>query len=149
MTGGGPVSAFRAYLLTTLRHIAYDKTRRDCKVVLTADVMTVRGVRLVDVSEPFRDTAVAGLERTLVAAAFAQLPQRWQLVLWHTEIQGQTPAQTAPILKLTPNSVSALAYRAREGLRRTWLQAQVPTTNEKRCHTPAAHLGTWIRDGLG
>lgn len=27
--GRGPDSAFRAYLLTALRHVAYDKTRRD------------------------------------------------------------------------------------------------------------------------
>ncbi|NKE64165.1 sigma-70 family RNA polymerase sigma factor, partial [Lentzea sp. PSKA42] len=35
--GRGPDSAFRAYLLTALRHTAYDKTRREKKVDLTED----------------------------------------------------------------------------------------------------------------
>lgn len=148
LAGGGPDDAFRAYLLTTMRNTAYNKTRRDRKVELAHDVTTVHGTRIVAVSEPFRDTAVAGLERALITDAFARLPQRWQLVLWHTEIQGLTPAQTAPILGLTPNGVSALAYRAREGLRCNWLQAHLPDTTEKRCHAPTSCLGRWIRGGL-
>ncbi|HEY3607597.1 MAG TPA: sigma-70 family RNA polymerase sigma factor, partial [Pseudonocardiaceae bacterium] len=41
--GRGPDSAFRAYLLTSLRHVAYDKTRRDRKVELTDDITAVSG----------------------------------------------------------------------------------------------------------
>jgi hypothetical protein len=41
--GRGPDSAFRAYLLTTLRHIAYDKTRSERKLELADDVSTVPG----------------------------------------------------------------------------------------------------------
>jgi len=71
---------------------------------------------------PFADPAVADLERTIVARAFASLPERWQAVLWHTEIEGARPADMAPLLGLTANSVAALAYRAREGLRQAYLQ---------------------------
>ena len=39
--GRGPDSAFRAYLLTALRHTAYDKPRRDHKVTLSDDVTTL------------------------------------------------------------------------------------------------------------
>jgi RNA polymerase sigma factor (sigma-70 family) len=39
--GRGPDSAFRAYLLTALRHTAYDKTRRDRKLELAEDVTEV------------------------------------------------------------------------------------------------------------
>ena len=53
----------------------------------------------------------------MIARAFASLPERWQAVLWHTEIEGARPADVAPLLGLTANSVAALAYRAREGLR--------------------------------
>ena len=58
----------------------------------------------------------------MIARAFASLPERWQAVLWHTEIEGARPADVAPLLGLTANGVAALAYRAREGLRQAYLQ---------------------------
>jgi RNA polymerase sigma factor (sigma-70 family) len=143
--GRGPDSAFRAYLLTALRHTAYDKTRRDRKLELSDDVETVGGA---NTAQPFSDTAVAGLERTLAAQAFARLPERWQAVLWHTEIEGQSPAEVAPILGLTPNGVSALAYRAREGLRQAYLQVHLAGITEARCRATTERLGAWTRDGL-
>jgi RNA polymerase sigma factor (sigma-70 family) len=143
--GRGPDSAFRAYLLTALRHTAYDKTRRDRKVELSEDVTTIAGA---DTSVPFSDTAVAGLERSLAARAFARLPERWQAVLWHTEVEGQSPAEVAPILGLTPNGVSALAYRAREGLRQAYLQVHLAESDNERCRASAERLGAWTRSGL-
>uniref|UniRef100_UPI000D71975E sigma-70 family RNA polymerase sigma factor n=1 Tax=Actinokineospora spheciospongiae TaxID=909613 RepID=UPI000D71975E len=146
--GRGPDSAFRAYLLTALRHTAYDKTRRDRRVDLVDDVTQASGVNPEAVSVPFADTAVEGLERTLAARAFRTLPERWQAVLWHTEIEGQSPAQVAPVLGLTPNGVSALAYRAREGLRQAYLQVHLASTSDEHCHATAERLGTWVRGGL-
>ena len=146
--GRGPDSAFRAYLLTALRHTAYDRTRRERKVELSDDVSTVSGVSLSAVSEEFDDTAVAGLERSLAAQAFTRLPERWQAVLWHTEIEGQSPQEVAPILGLTPNGVSALAYRAREGLRQAYLQVHLAETTDRHCRAAAEKLGAWTRGGL-
>src|SRR6187551_1029792 len=71
--GGGPDSAFRAYLLTALRHTAYDKARRDRRLELSDDVEAVSGVAEAT-SQPFHDTAVARLDRSLAARAFAELP---------------------------------------------------------------------------
>ncbi|WP_177220944.1 sigma-70 family RNA polymerase sigma factor [Lentzea xinjiangensis] len=140
--GRGPDSAFRAYLLTALRHTAYDKTRRDRKVDLTED--------MTDVAPPvaFSDTAVAGLERSLAARAFAALPERWRMVLWHTEIEGQSPADVAPLLGMTANGVSALAYRAREGLKQQYLQMHLAETDAERCRATVDRLGAWTRGGL-
>lgn len=146
--GRGPDSAFRAYLLTALRHTAYDKTRRDRKLQLSDDVTTVSGVSAESVSEEFDDTAVAGLDRSLAAQAFARLPERWQAVLWHTEVEGQSPAEVAPILGLTANGVSALAYRAREGLRQAYLQVHLAETTDRHCRAAAEKLGAWTRGGL-
>ncbi|OZM75076.1 RNA polymerase subunit sigma [Amycolatopsis antarctica] len=146
--GKGPDSAFRAYLLTALRHTAYDKTRKDRRVDLNEDMTEVNGPARDALTVPFSDTAVAGLERTMAAKAFARLPERWQAVLWHTEIEQQTPAQVAPILGLTANGVSALAYRAREGLRQAYLQVHLAETSAERCRATAEKLGAWTRDGL-
>jgi RNA polymerase sigma factor (sigma-70 family) len=146
--GAGPDVAFRAYLLTTLRRTAYDKTRRDRKVELFDDVSRVRGMSAESVSVPFSDPAVARLERTLAARAFARLPERWQAVLWHTEIEGQSPADVAGLLGLTPNGVSALAYRAREGLKQAYLQVYLADNPERRCRATTDRLGAWTRGGL-
>ncbi|MEO6085590.1 MAG: sigma-70 family RNA polymerase sigma factor [Umezawaea sp.] len=145
--GGGPDSAFRAYLLTALRHTAYDKVRRERKLDLSDDVHGVSGVEQAT-AVPFHDTAVARLDRSLAAKAFASLPEHWQTVLWHTEIEGQTPAQVAPLLGLTSNGVSAMAYRAREGLRKAYLQAHLAQTQSERCRATVDRLGAWTRGGL-
>ncbi|GHF78116.1 RNA polymerase sigma factor (sigma-70 family) [Amycolatopsis bartoniae] len=149
--GKGPDSAFRAYLLTALRHTAYDRTRKEKRLDLNEDMTTLSGAggAATDaLTVPFSDTAVAGLERTMAAKAFARLPERWQAVLWHTEIEGQTPAEVAPLLGLTANGVSALAYRAREGLRQAYLQVHLAETSAERCRATADRLGAWTRDGL-
>ncbi|WP_344056519.1 sigma-70 family RNA polymerase sigma factor, partial [Prauserella halophila] len=149
--GKGPDSAFRAYLLTAVRHGAYDKTRRDKKLDLSEDmatVTTVGGAGAEALTVEFSDTALEGLERTLAAKAYAKLPERWQAVLWHTEIEGATPAEVAPLLGMTANSVSALAYRAREGLRQAYLQVHLAEVSASTCHTTADKLGAWTRDGL-
>ncbi|ANZ37841.1 hypothetical protein BBK82_19010 [Lentzea guizhouensis] len=140
--GRGPDSAFRAYLLTALRHTAYDKTRRDKKVDLTEDMTDVAP------AVAFSDTAVAGLEKSMAARAFAALPERWQTVLWHTEIEGQSPAEVAPLLGLTANGVSALAYRAREGLKQQYLQMHLAANDSERCRATVDRLGAWTRAGL-
>jgi RNA polymerase sigma factor (sigma-70 family) len=144
--GRGPDSAFRAYLLTALRHTAYDKTRRDRKLELADDVSTVASPEAISVQ--FSDTAVSGLERSLAAKAFARLPERWQAVLWHTEIEGMSPADVAPLLGLTANGVSALAYRAREGLRQAYLQVHLAESTADRCRATVDRLGAWTRGGL-
>ncbi|WP_235926411.1 sigma-70 family RNA polymerase sigma factor [Actinokineospora pegani] len=146
--GKGPDAAFRAYLLTALRHTAYDKTRRERKVELTEDVTQVSGVKPESVTVPFADPAVAGLERTMAARAFAALPERWQAVLWHTEVERQSPAQVGPLLGLSPNGVSALAYRAREGLRQAYLQVHLAGSSDEACRATADRLGAWVRGGL-
>jgi RNA polymerase sigma factor (sigma-70 family) len=146
--GKGPDTAFRAYLLTALRHTAYDKTRKDKRVDLNEDMSDAGGAVGEALTVPFSDTAVAGLERSLAAKAFARLPERWQAVLWHTEIEQQSPAEVAPLLGLTANGVSALAYRAREGLRQAYLQVHLAENSAERCRASAEKLGAWTRDGL-
>ncbi|ASO22542.1 RNA polymerase sigma factor (sigma-70 family) [Actinoalloteichus hoggarensis] len=143
--GNGPDIAFRAYLLTALRHAAYDRTRKERRVEVSEDVAAVPGV---DVSVPFHDRPIAELERSLAARAFARLPERWRTVLWHMEVEGQSASTVAPLLGLTPNAVSALAYRAREGLRQSYLQVHLAETQTERCRAAVERLGSWTRGGL-
>ena len=139
--GGGPDVAFRAYLLTAVRSLRVDRLRAGARLHTTDDLDPF------DPGVPFRDTAVEGFENAAAARAFASLPERWQLVLWHTEVEGSRPADIAPILGMTPNSVSALAYRAREGLRQAFLNEHGGDLEGDECRWTHDHLGAYVRKG--
>ncbi|MGZ8738112.1 MAG: sigma-70 family RNA polymerase sigma factor, partial [Nocardioides sp.] len=140
--GGGPDVAFRAYLLTSVRRLHVDRIRSGAKLQTSDDM------EAFDPGVPFQDTAVAAFESGAAAKAFASLPERWQLVLWHLEVEGQKPADVAPLLGMSPNSVSALAYRAREGLRQAFLTMHLSDISETDCRWVNEHLGAYVRNGL-
>jgi RNA polymerase sigma factor (sigma-70 family) len=140
--GGGPTDAFRPYLLTAVRHLCYDRLRGE-RSQIPADER-----QLADAGEPVIDQAVADLEWSLIARAFRSLPERWSAVLWHTEIERNSPAQVAPLLGLTPNAVAALSYRAREGLRQAYLQMHVGSQGKPSCQPVTGKLGAYVRGAL-
>jgi RNA polymerase sigma factor (sigma-70 family) len=138
--GGGPDLAFRAYLLTAVRSLHIDSVRG------AARLRPVDDFAPFDDGIPFRDTAVEGFENQAAARAFATLPERWQLVLWHTEVEGQKPADVAQLLGMSANSVSALAYRAREGLRQAFLTMHAQDAEDDACAWTQDNLGAYIRN---
>ena len=140
--GRGPLVAFRAYLHTTMRHLCYQRARRDRRLEFTDDLTRY------DPGEPFSDPALDRLERSFAAAAFRQLPQRWRDVLWETEVEGSTPAELAPRMGLTPNAVAVLAHRAREGLRSLYLQQHVTVAEHPECRWAGERLGGQVRGRL-
>jgi RNA polymerase sigma factor (sigma-70 family) len=140
--GGGPDVAFRAYLLTSVRRLQVDRFRAGAKLHTTDDM------EAFDPGVPFRDTAVEGFESAAAARAFASLPERWQLVLWHTEVEGDKPADIAPLLGMSANSVSALAYRAREGLRQAFLTQHVAELEQDQCRWTHGQLGAYVRNAI-
>ena len=142
LEGKGPDTAFRAYLFTTLRNTAYDRTRKDKRLQFTDDMETH------DVAVQGDDPVIADLETGLIGKAFAGLPERWQTVLWHTQVEGQSAAEVGVLLGMAPNAVSSLAFRAREGLREAYLQAHLAETAAERCRTTVDRLGAWTRGGL-
>jgi RNA polymerase sigma factor (sigma-70 family) len=137
--GGGPELAFRPYLLTAVRNVFYDRVRRNREE--PSDEMAEQvNIALIDAADSKED-------RSLAVAAYATLPERWQLVLWHTEVEGRSASEVAPLLGLAPNAVAALAYRAREGLRQAFLQAHLKQQADD-CEEHAGQLGAYVRDGL-
>ena len=140
--GSGPDVAFRAYLLTAVRRLHVDRIRANARVHPTDDLEPF------DPGIPFRDTAVEGFENAAAAKAFASLPERWQAVLWHTEVEGQRPAEVAVLLGMSANSVSALAYRAREGLRQAFLTMHLQDLEDDACAWTHQNLGAYVRNGI-
>lgn len=118
-TDAGPQFAFRSYLKAVLRNTAI-RWRRD------ADQYD-GGFDIEPVDE--RDAlsiAEQDGEATDVLAALQELPERWQRVLWLTEVVDAGRPQIAQELQIRPNAVSALHRRARAGLRLQWLTRQIP-----------------------
>jgi RNA polymerase sigma factor (sigma-70 family) len=140
--GKGPDEAFRAYLLTSIRRLHIDRIRASNRVRSTDDEAEL------DRAVEFVDPATMRFEKSAAAAAFSSLPERWQLVLWHLDVEGQRPADIAPLLGMSANSVSALAYRAREGLRQAYLQGHLAPTLHEGCSRTTALLGSYVRKGL-
>jgi RNA polymerase sigma factor (sigma-70 family) len=142
ISGGGPTGAFRPYLYTTIRNLA-SRTGAAYSDVNVEDI--------ADFEDPdaVADPQSAHLDRTLTVTAFRSLPERWQTVLWYTEIEGMDPQEAAPLLGITANGVAALSYRAREGLRKAWLQAHISDATATGEHQwTIARLGDFARDGL-
>ncbi len=144
--GGGPDVAFRAYLFTVVRRLAM--TRKDGlrRVAPTDDIETFESG--LGVAASTEEPAMAGFERNVVSRAYATLPERWQAVLWYTEVESLSPAQIAPLLGLTANGVAALSYRAREGLRQAYLQEHLQAPPTAACRPCADKLGAYVRGGL-
>jgi RNA polymerase sigma factor (sigma-70 family) len=127
--GGGPTMAFRAYLLTCVRNLAANRTNRERRLHLAGDL---DHPALTDLRASHADSTASEIERSLAAQAFARLPARWRIVLWHTEVEERTPAEVASRFGMTSNGVSALAYRARKGLREAYLDVKADEPAEHR-----------------
>jgi RNA polymerase sigma factor (sigma-70 family) len=136
--GKGPQDTFRPYLLRAVRNAAYDRARAERRLELTDEPCVLEGV------QPFRDTAVERFDRDRVLQAFRSLPARWQDVLSLTLIEELPVEVAAARLGINPNSLSSLAYRAREGLRQAYLRTSL-TSADPACHRVAGALSRFVR----
>jgi RNA polymerase sigma factor (sigma-70 family) len=141
-SGNGPAAAFRPYLLSAVRNAFYDNARR------TAREQPVEDLAPLAAESPFVDPVMVADESRLVAAAFRDLPDRWQVVLWHTEVENERAAEVAPLLGISANAVAALAYRARAGLRDRYLQAHLGSAFDEQCRPTAGLLAAYTRNRL-
>ena len=117
--GVGPSENFRPYLFKVARNITA-RTYREHQRQLTNIEFEGEPVPGSDESSKLRE------ERREIMAAFEQLPERWQRVLWLTEVEEVPRQRVAEQLSLSPNAVSVLLKRAKEGLRLAWLRRQLP-----------------------
>ncbi len=142
LKGGGPTGAFRPYLYTTIRNLASTWGAKSRNVQVD-DIADYEDPSTID------DPVAKALDLTLTARAFRSLPERWQSVLWYTEVEGMDPHEVAPILGMSANGVAALSYRARDGLRKAWLQAHVSNAGvSEACKWTIARLGAYSRHSL-
>ncbi|MFD0310427.1 sigma-70 family RNA polymerase sigma factor [Streptomyces sp. NPDC127119] len=157
--GHGPEHSVRAYLLTTVRRVAAGWTRSARREHLVDDfavfaAQAARGSERSDDTaseEPGADVrAMHEAEQSMAMQAFRSLPERWQAVLWHTEVEDESPSEVATLFGLDANGTRVLASRAREGLKQAYLQAHVSATltTDEECARYADRLGAYARGGL-
>ncbi|MFH8339724.1 sigma-70 family RNA polymerase sigma factor [Streptomyces sp. AM6-12] len=156
--GSGPEHAVRAYLLTSVRRVAAHWVSSARREQLVDDFATFaqQAARSSAVSDD--DTLELGAdvralheaEQSMAMRAFRSLPERWQAVLWHTEVEDESPSEVAVLFGLDANGTRVLASRAREGLKQAYLQAHVSTTltEDAECARYADQLGGYARRKL-
>ncbi|GHH83266.1 sigma-70 family RNA polymerase sigma factor [Streptomyces capitiformicae] len=157
--GSGPEHAVRAYLLTSVRRVAATWTSSAKREHLVDDfavfaAQAARGAEgsdtdALDLGADVR--AMHGAEQSMAMRAFRSLPERWQAVLWHTEVEDESPSEVATLFGLDANGTRVLASRAREGLREAYLQAHVSASlagNSAKCGQFADRLGAYARGTL-
>ncbi|MFD7463019.1 RNA polymerase sigma factor, partial [Streptomyces sp. NPDC059868] len=156
--GSGPEHAVRAYLLTSVRRVAANWTSSAKREQLVDDfaVFAAQAARASDVSDAGTldlgadARAMHEAEQSMAMRAFRSLPERWQAVLWHTEVEDESPSEVAVLFGLDANGTRVLASRAREGLKQAYLQAHVSTSlaTDQECARYADQLGTYARRKL-
>lgn len=118
-TDSGPTTAFRAYLFTVMRNTAMRWGRESERVEVVPELEEIAAEDGLVIVE--REAGAAE-----VLAAFRELPERWQRVLWLSEVEEVARPKIAAELGITPNAVSSLHRRARADLLLRWLTRQVP-----------------------
>src|SRR5690606_1644569 len=143
-SGHGPEESFGAYLYTAVRNGVGALRARESRSIAVEDPAEFESPTTAP------DPAVTAFESEVVQRAFASLPERWQAVLWYAEVEAMKPAAIAPLLGVSPNGVSALLVRAREGLRDAYVAAHVEATDDARpeCRWTAERLGGHARGTL-
>lgn len=156
--GHGPEHAVRAYLLTSVRRVAagWTKSARREQLVDDFAVFAAQAAHSSEVAD--HDTLELGAdvralheaEQSMAMRAFRSLPERWQAVLWHTEVEDESPSEVATLFGLDANGTRVLASRAREGLKQAYLQAHVSAAlvADEECARYADRLGAYARGGL-
>ncbi|MET9325024.1 sigma-70 family RNA polymerase sigma factor [Streptomyces sp. NPDC003038] len=120
-SGGGPETSFRCYLNRVLHNLSTEWGKNTRRWVLVPDVSLYETQKGNSAESKF----LKEFDHALVIEALCSLPERWKIVLWYTVIQGYRPATLAGYFGISPNSVSALTYRAKEGLRQAYLTIHV------------------------
>ena len=126
VAGGGPDTSFRAYLFTVMRNTAM-RWQRESERLLPVEVDNIDEFSSQN-DEDALDLLTRETTSAELLAAMNSLPERWQRVLWLTEVEEASRGQIAQELGIGTNAVSQLHRRARSGLRMNWLDQQIPAS---------------------
>lgn len=142
--GAGPETNFRGYLFVTIRNRHRDLVRRSGRESPASDQPWLLEGRSESLEEQVQE-----LGQGAAVSALGRLPDSWQQVLWHLEVEGHRVPEVASMLSMTPAAVSSLAYRAREGLKVAYLDNHLPSgPGDGQCAWTRQRLSAYVRGGL-
>ncbi|WP_187284654.1 sigma-70 family RNA polymerase sigma factor [Streptomyces sp. uw30] len=143
--GSAPTVAWRPYLLALVRRTAADWADTARRAELSSDFqqwLTDSQASTADGTEP--ETIQERLRRreddSAVLTAFRSLPDLWQAVLWHTEVEREPAASVGHLLGVDESGVDPLLSRATRGLRDAYLTAHERNSATNECRTYASML---------
>jgi RNA polymerase sigma factor (sigma-70 family) len=135
----GPTTDFRPYLLRVVRNLANDGYRHERRTSPAEEVGTgpATGDTLQDVIDQCDEQSAL--------RALATLPVSWQEVLWRVEVLDIRPRQLARETADSARNISALAHRARQGLRNAYL-SESNGHDRASCRPIVDRLGAFCRN---
>ncbi len=129
--GGGPRDDFAVYALRSVRNtVAKMRTRTDSARALPTEH--------AHLDRPADDESIRFAGD--VEQAFAELPERFQSVLWSTCIEGRSPTEVADD-DLDAGAVASLSNRARRALGRSYLRVH---TQRPSRHPECTRVRTYL-----
>jgi hypothetical protein len=123
----GPTESLRPFLLMTA-----------CRLRSWHPPVPVAARRVVS-EVPFREPQ-AGAMHPAVSIEFSYLPEAWQLLLWHLEVESDSPEYAAALVGVSPVVVPALVQGARGALRRALLMGHRTRRLPAQCMGHALRL---------
>lgn len=73
-------------------------------------------------AEPLAESAFQVHAHYRIIAAMQSLPEQWQATLWHVEVLGRSPGETASFLGIHDGAVIDVLVHARAALRQAYEQ---------------------------
>jgi RNA polymerase sigma factor (sigma-70 family) len=154
--GDGPAESLRPYLLTAIQRVALKRSGRehpehpeqpkDSEQAEHSEPAAGQA-EIPNLGDPlFTDPVAAELESTLLARAYAALPERLRVAAWHIMIERTDPAEAATILGLTEAGVAELPAQVRAALSQAYLELYLSSLTREACKAEAGQLGQHLND---
>lgn len=140
--GHGPRESVRGYLLIAVRSEAL---RSPAIERLIDETQTELLEELPELAS--EDPVDRFAERDQLVRAFASLPEQHRKVLYLLEVEELPSSVVAARLGMTDQAAWSMAFRAREGLRKAYLQQYVESAGPE-CVNDAELLAEYVRGGL-
>lgn len=137
--GHGPQESFRPYLLTSIRRIGIRHS-----MGRSNEPRSIEADGLPTAAEITAGHGERTVERLLVVDAFRELPEHYQLALWHGVVEDEDIEALAGSLGVGRDAAKMTLWRAKESLRRSYLAQHVAAT-EPGCGISRTDLAAVVR----
>ncbi|UBH05275.1 hypothetical protein K8P10_000786 [Leucobacter sp. Psy1] len=117
-SGGGPTASFRGYLFKTIDSALVKHWNAERRTSPLDDL----GEFAVDDAPDHAEALTDAQDRRAAAVALQELPDRWREIIVAVDVEQRPVQDVASELGLSPNAASVLLKRAREGLRKAWIE---------------------------